>query len=374
MSDDPDLGAVQQALTTTGVYVDPALADQVPASVARQLVADVRGSDPAVYVVVYPLTRGDAFQGDGASLARTLFDDGGPAGTYVVAYEDYDGPTVKAVALGSTQQDLRDSTVPLLARATSETDLAAQVGAVVPAVVDGTVESQVEQARQEGRLDYSTSTGASGDGSVVVPAVGGGLLVALLAVAVVLLRRRSRARRRLALPRAVVRRVRHASDRQLAQRAETEVLALGEAIDAHEISPRDDTAAWQAALDHYELARRVMERATGTADVVGAVVLAERGTAALRRAGRGETWTPEKPCYLNPLHGRATTTTRWLDARFPACRACDRDVDAGREPDTLVVTVDGRSVHYAEADVEPWASTGYGSLDPDLVAALQRRL
>ncbi|MFY0405904.1 hypothetical protein [Solicola sp. PLA-1-18] len=374
MSDDPDLTPVQQALTATGVYVDPSMAADVPASVVRELIAEVRGADPAVYVVVYPLDSGDAFNGDGNALARTIVDDGGPAGTYLVAYEDYSGPTVDAVTLGVPEQDLRDSSVPLLARAAADGGLDAQLQEVVPAVVDGTVDRALEQAEEDGRIEsYSSGTG-SDDGSVVVPAVGGGVLVALVAIAVVVLRRRARRRRQLALPRAVLGRVRAAADRRLATRAETEVLALGEAIDAHEIAPTDDTDAWQAALDHYELARRVMERADGTADVVGAVVLAERGTAALQQADRGAAWEPQKPCYLNPMHGRATTTTRWHDATFPACRACDRDVERGREPDALVVTVGGRSVHYAEADVEPWASTGYGSLDPDLVAALRRRL
>ena len=56
-----------------------------------------------------------------------------------------------------------------------------------------------------------------------------------------------------------------------------------------DLEPRaDSTAAWQAALDHYDVARRVRDRRTSLLDVVGAVVLAERGAAhALGVGGRG---------------------------------------------------------------------------------------
>ena len=41
--------------------------------------------------------------------------------------------------------------------------------------------------------------------------------------------------------------------------------------------------------------------------------------------------------------------------------------------DILDVVRDGTPVHYFETDAEPWASTGYGALEPDLVERLHRR-
>ena len=38
----------------------------------------------------------------------------------------------------------------------------------------------------------------------------------------------------------------------------------------------------------------------------------------------------------------------------------------------LDVVVDGRPEHYFETDREPWASTGFGALEPDLVRRLHR--
>ena len=44
-----------------------------------------------------------------------------------------------------------------------------------------------------------------------------------------------------------------------------------------------------------------------------------------------------------------------------------------REPDFLDLPVGDTVVHYVDVDTEaePWASTGYGSLDPDLLARVR---
>ena len=47
---------------------------------------------------------------------------------------------------------------------------------------------------------------------------------------------------------------------------------------------------------------------------------------------------------------------------------------AGRRPDVLDVVVRGTPHHYFETDREPWASTGFGALEPDLVTRLHRDL
>ena len=56
----------------------------------------------------------------------------------------------------------------------------------------------------------------------------------------------------------------------------------------------------------------------------------------------------------------------------PLCKACRTDLAAGRAPDTLGVVRGGEPQHYFDTAAEPWVSTGYGSLHPDLVARLHR--
>ena len=53
------------------------------------------------------------------------------------------------------------------------------------------------------------------------------------------------------------------------------------------------------------------------------------------------------------------------------CATCRKDLAAGRRPDILDVVRDGVPVHYFATDAEPWASTGYGALEPDLLTALR---
>ena len=80
------------------------------------------------------------------------------------------------------------------------------------------------------------------------------------------------------LPTAVLSTVRAAEDRRNGSRASTEVLALGEAIDAAELDAvrPEVLSSWQDALDHYDVARRILDRDHSPADVVGAIVLARK--------------------------------------------------------------------------------------------------
>lgn len=256
------------------------------------------------------------------------------------------------------------------------------------------------------RREAEDSSSGSGTGSTGQPsgdsyddgstsdALVGFVVIAVAVAAVGLgirsLGRRARARRAteqaarpaFALPDSVLERVREAGDADLARRAQAAVLALGEHIDAADLGG-SGARAWAAALDHYDAARRLLpEDAIGLGgdldplDAVGAVVLAGRGEEALAAARKGRSFVPTTPCFLNPLHGRATRDRtlehdgRRVDA--PVCAACRRDLKAGRRPDILDVVVDGRPEHYFETDREPWASTGFGALEPDLVRRLHR--
>ncbi|MFT4287547.1 hypothetical protein, partial [Nocardioides sp.] len=224
-----------------------------------------------------------------------------------------------------------------------------------------------------------------------LPTVGGVLAVAVVGLAAaVWLRRRGRRRTRLvtasttgralALPESVLRTVRAAEDERNESRAQAAVLALGERIDATDFSATTARAraSWQAALDHYDVASRILDGSHSPADAVGALVLAERGQEALRAAAQGHGWRPGRRCYFNPLHSLATTTATWTDSgrtvKVPACQACARALQAGQEPpDVLDFVVGGRPRHYYRLDLGAWSRTGFGSLDPDLLSQLLRR-
>ena len=165
----------------------------------------------------------------------------------------------------------------------------------------------------------------------------------------------------------------------LRQEAEAEVLALGEAIGRGEpAGTANALGAWQQALDHYAAARSILSQDPAPADVVGALVLARRGEDARTTAEQRKpsAWKPPVRCWFNPLHDGPTTEVSWRDdARevdVPACAACAADVRAGREPGDILDFIEGdRTVHYFRLDLGAWSTTGYGTLDRDLLGALR---
>jgi hypothetical protein len=133
--------------------------------------------------------------------------------------------------------------------------------------------------------------------------------------------------------------------------------------------------SWRAALDHYDLGRRILDRKHSPADAVGAQVLAERGQEALAAALAGKTWTPKAGCFFNPGHGEGRSRGQWRGQHgtiaVPACAACARALGKGQEPkDILDFVVHERVAHYFDLDLGVWSETGYGSLDTDLVQRL----
>lgn len=157
------------------------------------------------------------------------------------------------------------------------------------------------------------------------------------------------------------------------------MLALGEALATAEITGGSEAVldSWQAALDHYAAARKVLQQAGSPADVMGSLVLAQRGASALESAQRGVRWQPEPSCYFHPLHDGPVRQVDWgapgRAATVPACDPCASALADGEEPEDVLDFIDGdATTHYYALDIPPWSTTGYGSLEPDLLAALIR--
>ncbi len=387
MTDDALLGEIQGRLDATGLYVSPTMSVYVDATEVTRIEAAIERSPEPLFVVLYPFEYDDRFGGDPGDLLSRLHDKSGVPGLYVANAPVYAGQDfrLEARAWDTGTGGLSTDTYALSAigEAAGADDLGAQLVAVAEAVADGTVRQQYDELLAE---DSETGTGTGsagglGDGGATPYLVGGGVVLALALVWA--LARRSRrtapSAREFVLPTSVLDRVRDAHDEELTRRAHQDVLALGERIEAAEMAADAAPRSWQAALDHYDAARRVLgdDDRADVLDVVGAIVLAERGTAALAAARAGKRFTPAVPCFLNPLHGTGTTSGRvehdGSRVTVPLCGDCRADLRKGRRPDILDVVRDGQPVHYFDTDHEPWASSGYGALHADLVERLHRR-
>lgn len=391
--DEATIAEIVAELGDTGVYIDPSMTRQFPPDFQAELREQVAESKVPVHVAMVPVERDDpTFHGDHDLFAGVLHGDLGQDGVYLV-YSELLG-RVEGVEYGVGGEPYMAW---FAAAKEHDGDLQQQLTKTITylnngqgrEVYDRLSEQEEEQGTSSSTWQPQYDEGLNGTVETVGATVG---IVLLVVGAVYAARRWGRRKekggtryvkgkgyvtdRPFELPAATLSMIRQSRDEQLERRAEAEVLALGEAIDRTEMKG-DAPTSWQAALDHYDLSRRILDGRHSQADVVGALVLSERGQAALSAASRGQKWSPEVSCYFNPLHGRGSRRVRWAGqqgaAQVPACADCARDLERDREPDDVLdFVVDGRARHYFDLDLEPWSSTGYGALDPDLTGRLFR--
>ncbi|MFD8230880.1 hypothetical protein ACFV20_03110 [Streptomyces sp. NPDC059696] len=373
---------IAEALRTSPVYVDDSYADAVSPSRQRQLADRIHRTGLPIKVVLTPLTKGDAFDGDSEVLAGIVRDRLPDRRELIVITTDSDFPdslegyewpsdahqTRDAVAAAGFLDETRDA---------GPADLTAKA---VDLVAEGKGQQRYEEATAalDGPSPHPTKSGpasasssgksgsGSGSGESGYGRTGWWLLLAVPALAVTALATRAallRSRKRSpAFPHLVFATARAADEARVRHRAEAEVLALGEATQAADVAT---TPGLQQALDAYAAAGTVLDKARGLPDLAGALALAQEGQGAL-------TDSPGLPlCFFNPLHGRAALRTGWrplgrrdrLDAAV--CQDCADALRDHRAPEVLTDTDDnGRTVPYFElpAGRSVWSATGYGSL------------
>ncbi|MFF6875370.1 hypothetical protein ACFY9S_08630 [Streptomyces sp. NPDC012474] len=367
--DGPSAGQrIANALRTSPVYVDAAYAEAVPPSRQRQLSDRIRRTGLPIKVVLIPLAKGDAFDGESDLLAGTVRDRLPERRDLVLITSDGDFPDSlqgyewpgdthqarSAVAAAGFLDEMRDAGL---------ADLTAKA---VDLVAEGKGEQRYEEAMSDlgGTARPTQSSSDSGSGSGMT---GWWLLIAVPALALTVLATRAallRSRTAPAVPQLVFTTARAADEAQVRRRAEAEVLALGEATRAADVAA---TPGLQQALDAYAAAGTVLDEARGLPDLAGALALAQEGRDAL--AG-----SPGLPlCFFNPLHGRAALRTGWrpLGRRdrldVAVCQECADALRDRRAPEVLTDTdEDGRTVPYFEVPARrsAWAASGYGSLMP----------
>ena len=378
--DGPSAGQrIAEALRTSPVYVDEAYSAAVPPSRQRQLAQQIRRTGLPIKVVLTPLTKGDAFDGNSDVLAGTVRDRLPNQRELALITTDGDFPdslrgyewpadthqTRDAVDATGFMDEMRDAGL---------ADLTAKA---VELVAEGKGTQRYEEATKD--LGGSARPEAQAD-----PASGGTvrwLLIGVPALVLTALATRAATRSRKsapvapAFPQLVFATARAADEAELRRRAEEEVSALGEAAQAADVST---TPGLQHALDAYAAAGTVLDEARGLPDLAGVLALVQEGHDALTG---DDTALPR--CFFHPLHGRAALRTGWrpLGRRdrldVAVCRECADALRDRRAPEVLTDTAeDGRTVPYFElpGGRSVWAASGYGSLMSPLAGINSQRL
>ncbi|MFD7923859.1 hypothetical protein ACFV3R_32235 [Streptomyces sp. NPDC059740] len=372
---------IADALRKSPVYVDAAYAGAVPAPRRAELVRRVERSGLPIKVVLTPLVKGDAFDGDSATLADVVHDRLGQRDLIVITMASFDDGLAGREWPDDRHQAQEAVGAVYFLDSMKNAGLAARVDKAIDLVAAG----DGRKVYQEATADLSASPSAP---HTAAPRGGGGVpwLVLAAAVAAVVLaasaswlvvrRRRTARTAPFAFPKAVFAAAREADEAQVRREAESEVLALGEALDGAEIAKAGEEAV-RLALDAYAAAGTVLDGARDLPDLAGVLTLVAAGRDALEgRAGALPL------CFFDPLHGRSQQRLSWrplgrqqsLDVA--ACARCVREVRARRTPEVLTAQLpDGSSVPYFEVPAEQslWAATGYGSL-VDGVAEVARRV
>ncbi|MEW2610347.1 hypothetical protein AB0937_09070 [Streptomyces sp. NPDC047880] len=365
---------IANALRTSPVHVDEAYAAAVPPSRQRQLAERIRRTGLPIKVVLTPLTKGDAFDGDSEVLAGIVRDRFPDQRELIVITTDGDfSDSLEGYEWPSDAHQARDAVAAAgFLDETRDAGLADLTAKAVDLVAEGKGEQRYEEATRDldAAPDGSAPPAQSGPGSAAGGSgsgvTGWWLLIAVPVLALTVFAARAallRAREPYpAVPQLVFASARAADEARVRRRAEAEVLELGESTQAADVAT---TPGLQRALDAYAAAGKVLDRARGLPDLAGALALAQEGRDAL-------TGSQDLPlCFFNPLHGRAALRTGWrrigrrdrLDVAV--CQDCADALRDHRAPEVLTDTDEGgRRVPYFEvaAGRSVWAATGYGSL------------
>ncbi|MFE9492178.1 hypothetical protein ACFYNF_38100 [Streptomyces sp. NPDC006641] len=350
---------VARALRKGPVYVDRAASGQLSPGQAAALAKKIKDADKPVFVAVLP--QSSAFPAK--TLLSTLRTDTGITGVYAVRLGD-------GFDAGADPQVMSTRAVHNLTAAVktpgADTDAATQLNAFV--------DRAVEQARGSAPASWGGSSGrgpSSTTGLITAGAVlalGGGTAYALV--------RRNR-RRKEAEERAALDKLRVVVDEDITAYGETL-----DRLDFHPAEPGADDAMradYERALDSYEGAKNLMDRARRPSDVRGVTQALEDGrfSLAVLEARRSGGQLPERrpPCFFDPRHGPSVADIRWSPSggaarEVPVCASDELRLRTGDEPLSRTVdTGDGRRPYWeAGPAYGPWAG-GYfgGGLLPGLL-------
>ncbi|WP_245194520.1 hypothetical protein [Kitasatospora phosalacinea] len=362
--------SIAAALKTGPVYVDPAFAAAVTPLQQQQISEQIAATGLPIKVVLVPLQKGDAFNGEAKSMAAVVQERLGQSPLILLTSDDYgswlngyEWPT------GNAHQARDAANAVALIKELKDAGLAAKVGRAIELISTGkgteVYKAEAERVDREyaSRPKHQEPSDGSPSSSSTGPFAVAAVLVLVLVVGAALVVRGRRRPRHTAFtfPDAVFAADRAADEAGLRRQAADEVLALGTALEGADGAT---TPGLGRALDAYDAAGRVLDGAAGIPDLAGVLALAAEGRAAL-------TTEPRLPlCFFDPRHGTAVRRTTWrpLGRRervdVAVCADCGQALKARRSPQVLAVRDQGRTVPYFEVPAERslWAATGYGSL------------
>ncbi|MEU6061433.1 hypothetical protein [Streptomyces sp. NPDC047097] len=353
-----DLSDVARALKQSPVYVHPDAADQLSKAQADALADKITKADKPLFVAVLPASA--QFPADG--LLNNLRTQTGVTGLYAVRLGDrFAAASDRAVMPTQSVRNLVNSVRTPGADANTE------------------LNNFVDQALPQTRGSAPSTWSGVPDNGPRAPVAGlitiGALAAAAGATALTVSTRRRRRQER--------------EDQEALTKLRTvvdeDITAYGEELDRLDFHPgaasADDAmrADYEHALDSYDQAKTLMDRARHPRDVRAVTEALEDGRFSLavlaaRREGRP---LPERraPCFFDPRHGPSATDVEWSPPggqtrEIPVCQADATRLAEGRDPMARTVdTPDGRRPYWeAGPAYGPWAG-GYfgGGLLPGLL-------
>ncbi|UYM03988.1 hypothetical protein [Solicola gregarius] len=407
---DKSLHKIERELGRDGVWISPGLRSKFSPRVERLIEKAVAEHRPPIHVALIKVPADHPrFHGNVEQLFASMRKHVDPHGTYI-GIEGTGNLQVAAYAFGRAPDPFYATESAKLRHPNGVADQVVDTARLVAGGDARTVYKRLNKPDRDGQHngnreqgteaagentpapDTGTTTSGQGtdsttedSGAGITMGIGVVVVLALVAAGVALLARRRRSgdpsgssgsASRFEVPVPNLGATLATERRRREKRARRALTALGARIEESTSLRADD--AWQQAVEHHTIARRMLDGPHSSADTVGVIVLAARGDSALDAAVAGREWEPTRPCYLNPLHGDSTRTVSWRGAAagvdVPACATCADTIDAGRMPDDVLdFPYDGRPRHYFALEIEPWASTGYGALEPDLLGRLKSR-
>jgi len=390
---------IAASLRKSPIYVDPSLSSAFPSSVRAGLLKQIHSARVPVYIVVVPLVKGGTWP-DGEQLASVVHGYLNRPGVYLApsdadlsndigAYtwpSDPDGLDAAPYHAGDAAQAAD------LAAGLDESGLPAKFSRCLTLMANGkavsTYQAEDKALNAESRPTTPAAEPAPTSGGpgaalyaviavVTVLIIGGGFLVA---------RRRGKrpSTAPFVTPHSVFTTARNATEAELREVAQQQVIRLGELVEQPSSSGKGD-AQVARALDAYEAAGKALDGAAGIPDLAGVLVLTHQGQNAIAAARALEAGQPEPPdrplCFFSPLHGEGRRDIHWraLGSRqtldVSACAECADATARHRLPEVLHDRDGDREIPYYEADPgrSVWAATGYGQFGDDLARRIITR-
>ncbi|MDX2968207.1 hypothetical protein [Kribbella solani] len=373
--------AIATALSKDGLYIDPAYRTALPQKLRDDVKAKARALGYPTYTIILPLTPSDEFEGKESNVLTLVEDALRKPGLYVVVnggsrfpwYETRELPQVSEEKLRASRSRALDDT----GYDAGPTEVVARMYELLAA--PGIPKTSTRpQSKPPAR--YSEE---GGHGGIVALSIVGGLIVLIgLGLVIGRIRRGPAAEREKAfrIPPHVAATVASERRRRLERETTAELTRLGSQLAALPSTDGPGLRHQQAALDDHAAAGKVLDASTDLVDLVGAMVLLDKGRreydAAVAAASGRPARVGQDLCAFNPLHGRASGkptqiaadgSTMPVPLKLPLCTECRQALRRGQAPASLP----GNDGPYWYDD-SLWARTFYGTTGDDLAESVSR--